>query len=113
MSDKPPGSVWVLHHEYYPYPAFALWDSLGAVPYMLEDGDERPAVAQFEGKYGGGWDTMPGFALLDGVSLKYPGDPPMHPIATCMFRTDTVLVYPFGWVCVKHADMTFEVARMN
>jgi hypothetical protein len=104
---------WFLFNDTYPYPPMQLIDALGHIPGFLDPYDDRPAIEQFNENYQGGWDPMEGFTLIDGHSLKYPGDPVMNPIALVDFHTDIVLVYPMGWVCVLHPDRTFEVARLD
>lgn len=115
-----PGSIWTLRTDYYPSPPEALWRALGRIPYMLSAHEPYAAIEQFAAEYQGGWDALPGWALVDGHTLKYPGDPLMYPIAQCLFpipgvdfACDTVLVFPYSWVCVKHPDMSFEVARLD
>ena len=106
-------NAWHIHTEFYPWPAYMLHEALGLIPGFLDPADTRPAVDQFREKYCGGWDNMPGFRLIDGITLKYSGDPPMQPIATCYFREEVVMVYPYAWVCVRQPDGTFEAARMD
>lgn len=105
--------IWVFYQDTYPYPLVALRDALGSIPYMLDRHDPRSAIEQFDEKYLGGWDRLDGFSLIDGIALKYPEDPLMHPYARLAFHGDTVLVYPHSWVCVVRPDRTFEVARLN
>lgn len=105
--------IWQFYVDRYPYPVEMLMDALGLIPGFLVPGDPRPAVEQFAERYQGGWDVMPGFALIDGAALKYPGDPLMDPIARVTVNGDLVLVYSGSWVCVVRPDRTFEVARLD
>ncbi len=115
------GTTWELYPEYHPFPPVMLWDALGLIPSFLDPLDDaRGATEQFADKYQGGWNPQSQWDLIDGVGLKYPRDPVMWPIASCQFPIpgvetvcDTVLVYPYGYVCVKHPDRMFEVVRMD
>lgn len=105
--------VWFFYSDTYPHPIHVLADALGIIPTFLNPADDRPATEQFDERYQGGWDPMEGFSLIDGVSLKYPDDPLMNPIAKTSINGDTVLVYEYGWVCVVRPDRTYEVARLD
>lgn len=104
---------WELYIDHHPWPIPFLMDALGMIPAFLVPGDTRPPIEQFTERYRGGWDVMPGFTLIDGSALKYPGDPLMYPIARLALNGEVVLVYTFGWVCVVRADHTYEVARLD
>lgn len=105
--------VWEFYVDTYPYPIPMLMDALGLIPAFLDPEDPRSPIEQFAERYQGGWDVMPGFTLIDGVSLKYPGDDLMNPIARVDVNGHTVLVYTSGWVCVLRPDHTYEVARLD
>lgn len=108
-----PQVIWEFYTDEFPYPLPMLVQALGDLKYMIVPGDPRPATEQLNERYQGGWDPHPGFSLIGGVALKFPGDPLMHPYARLEVHGDTVLVYSYSWVCVVHADRTFEVARLD
>jgi hypothetical protein len=89
-------------------------DEIGIIPSFLDEDDPRPAREQLDANYqhGGGWRSLPNFDL-DGTTLKYPGDPPMQPIAAMQLRNEMVLIYPSAFVMVLQKHGTFEVARMD
>jgi hypothetical protein len=90
-------------------------DRIGLIPGFLREDDIRPAREQFDERYkhGGGWHPLRGFELVDGRTLKYPGDPPMEPIAIIVFRDETICVYKHGIVTIIQPSGAFEVARMD
>jgi hypothetical protein len=93
----------------------ATWDHIGMIPYWLSADDPRPAAEQLDGNYGhgGGWRPFEGFRLLDDDSLKYPGDPPLRPIAEMKLRRELILIYQHAWVAIIQPDRTFEACRMD
>lgn len=88
---------------------------LGYIPQFLSEKDPDDAVAQLHKHYthGGGWHSFKGHTMGKDHSLKYPGDPPMYPIAETQLRDETILVYDHGWVAVMQKDGSFDVARMD
>lgn len=94
-------------------------DMLGFIPEFLEEDDPRPAKEQFNDRYGfgGGWQPMPGFQLLEGangmIRLKYPGDPVMSPLFMTKLRDEMIVVYEHAFVLILRKDGTWEVARMD
>ena len=106
-------------------------DQLGFLPAWLSHSDPRPAAQQFHANYqhGGGWRPQEGWAFVvndgpDGepiwpsARLLYPQDPPLKPLAWCQLRTETVLLFPHGIVCIvqpahEGAARAFEVCRMD
>lgn len=90
-------------------------EHLGYLPLMLDENDPQPAAKQFHKHYrhGGGWDPFKGHTLGADNSLHYPGDPPLHPIASCQLRDELILLYEFSWVCIVQPDRSFEVCRMD
>ena len=90
-------------------------DDLGMVPWFLAPDDPRPAKEQFDERYvhGGGWRPINGFKLLEGLRLKYPGDPVLEPIAAWELRDEKIVMYPHAIVAIYQPDGTFEVARMD
>ena len=89
-------------------------EELGFVPGWLDSTDPRPAKEQLHEHYahGGGWRPQNGFKLI-GVSLKYPNDPKMKPIAMMMLRDEMVCMYEYGYVAIIQKDGSFEACRMD
>lgn len=92
-------------------------EELGILPDFIDQTDPRPAAEQFEERYqhGGGWRPLKGFKQVKagGISLKYPGDPPFHPIACWPLREEMIVVYRYGFVAVFQRDGSFEIARLD
>lgn len=86
----------------------------GFIPQFLDERNPNKAVKQLGDNYvhGGGWQPFQGFKMR-GISLSYPGDPDMHPVAEGHLRDETVFIYEHGWVAVVQKDGSFEVARMD
>jgi hypothetical protein len=88
---------------------------LGFLPSFLSDTDPRPASIQIDTNYGhgGGWRPQPGFALLKDHTLKYPGDPPIKPLAMTNLRHELICFYPYSYLAIFQPDGTFEVCRVD
>jgi hypothetical protein len=88
---------------------------LGFLPGLIDEDDPRGVKKQLADKYGygGGWRPMPDLTLLPDRSLKYPGDPPLKPIAVSQLRDEVILFYPHDWLCVVQPDGAFEVSRVD
>jgi hypothetical protein len=93
----------------------ATFDSLGYVPDFLSLGNPQPAREQIDGNYrhGGGWEPLPNWTLQPDGKLKYPGDPPLSPLAETKLRDETIRFYNHSWVAIVQADGTYEVARVD
>ena len=93
-------------------------EHLGLLPDMLDENDPRCARDQLDANYqhGGGWYPMKGFKLdankLD-LGLRYPGDPPMMPMAATKLRDETIVLFECEWVAIIQRDGSFEVCRMD
>jgi hypothetical protein len=86
----------------------------GFIPGFLSEKDPRPAKEQFNERYVSGWCSFKGFTFdEDTETLKYPGDPIMHPLSAIMFRDETILLYPHQWILILQPDHTWDVARMD
>lgn len=101
-------------------PVFALHprctvDHVGFIPTFLDEDDPRPAAEQFQERYiYGGWRNQSGFKKGNvRYSLRYPGDPPLYPIAAMQLRDETIMVYDCGYVAIWQKDGTFEACRMD
>jgi hypothetical protein len=91
----------------------ATLDHIGLIPSFLSELDPRPAAQQFNERYCSGWRPQEKFQLRDDESLKYPGDPPMHPFAVMRFRDETIYIYEHGYVAIVQPDRSFEACRMD
>ena len=90
------------------------YDALGYIPHFLVNDDPRPARVQFDQSYLGGWYKVDGFTLNhETMSLKFPGDPPLLPLAKAELRHEKIYVYPHAWVLILQLDGQFEVARLD
>lgn len=90
-------------------------ESLGMIPMFLSASDPRPAREQFNERYahGGGWRKFEGFELsFDprplSSSLLYPGDPPLRELGRCTFRSETIIIFQFAWVCILQSALSVE-----
>lgn len=91
-------------------------DDLGFLPSFLNDADPRPARTQLDVNYrhGGGWHPLPGWELeYPTLTLRYPGDPPLRPLAMTVLHGDRIVFYPYSQVMVLAPNGEFEVARMD
>ena len=90
------------------------YDPLGYIPQFLSADDSRLAKEQFNQNYWPGWHKMEGFTLnRKTMALRYPGDPPLLPLAMAVLRNETIYVYPHAWVLILSANGDFEVARLD
>lgn len=90
----------------------ADWNCVGDIPHWLSDHNPKSAANQLDGVYQGGWQPFDGFTLLNNNSIKYPGDPELHPLAEMRLRQELILVYPCSWVAIIQPDRSFEISRM-
>lgn len=100
-------------------------EMLGFIPEFLDEDDPRPAKEQFDDRYVGGWNAMPGFSVItkngrmasfkNPPLLKYPGDPPMLPLFLTKLEhsNEMIVVYEHAWVLIVRRDGTWEAARMD
>jgi len=90
-------------------------DALGYIPSFLDASDPRPAAQQIDANYrhGGGWSPQPEFKLLDHNSIKYPGDPPLTPLAKAMLRDELIVFYRHSYIAIIQPDRTYEIARVD
>jgi hypothetical protein len=100
---------WVAMHP------SATYDHVGAIPLMVSERNPQRATEQLNAGYGhgGGWRPFDGFAMGRDHSLKYPGDPPLRPLAQAWLRDELIIVYEHAWVAVVQPDGSFEVCRMD
>jgi hypothetical protein len=90
-------------------------DLVGDLPAWLNENNPKPAREQLNDAYrhGGGWHPIKGFIMYGDYSIRYPGDPVLHPVATAQLRDELILFYPHSWVCIMQPDKSFEIARMD
>ena len=88
---------------------------VGFIPTFLDLDDPRPAKEQFAERYVyGGWRNQEGFTNPGGLPiLRYPGDPPLEPIAMMALRDEAIFVYRHGYVSIFQKDGAFEACRMD
>jgi len=87
---------------------------LGFLPSFISDQDPRTASEQINANYSyGGWDPQAGFDLLKDFALKYPGDPPMKPVAMTNLRHELICLYPYSYLAIFQPDGSFEVSRVD
>ena len=87
---------------------------LGFLPGFLDEDDPRPAKEQFNERYVSGWLPISGHTFdAETMELRYPGDPPLLPIAFGMFRGEIIMVFPYSIILILQGDMSFEVSRMD
>ena len=89
-------------------------EALGLIPSFLSADDPRPAREQFHERYVfGGWQPIAALTLIAGECLKYPGDPPLWPIAETQLGDERIILYPASIVAIVQPDGSFEAARMD
>lgn len=99
---------WTMLHPRMSY------DQLGYIPGFLLDTDPRSASEQFGKNYVSGWRPFPGFAFdKNTLTLSYPQDPPMQPLARTRLRDEVIYYYPYSWVLVLQPDGSWETSRMD
>jgi len=89
---------------------------LGFLPMILRDDDPRPVNEQMDDRYahGGGWRPQGGFKFdFETGALKYPGDPPMYPVAMTRLHDDMIIIYPYAYMLVRHKDGSWQVMRAD
>lgn len=91
---------------------------LGLIPTFLNEHDPRPAVEQIDSNYahGGGWHDFDGFHFdKENLTLTYPGDPVMRPLAAAKLHgNEYIVIYPSAWVVVlNEKDGTHRVCRVD
>lgn len=88
---------------------------IGHLPEFLSGNDPRPAREQINENYiYGGWKPMRGWTFNRKTgAIRFPGDPPLEPVAFTLLRDEAILIYPSSWVVILQGDGTFEVARVD
>lgn len=93
-------------------------EHLGFLPSFLSEDDPRPAREQIDTGYahGGGWRPFgqDRWTLDPGTTvLRYPGDPPMRPLATTSLRKERLYFYDHAVLMILQPDGAFEVGRVD
>lgn len=98
----------------HPLPIDPDTSSTGFLPFLFSADDPRPAREQAEANYahGGGWNPIHGFTEAE-MTLYYPNDPPLRPMAKAQLSEEWIVLYQHGIVAIYQADGSFEVARMD
>lgn len=92
--------------------------ALGILPTFLDEKVPLPAWQQIDDNYkhGGGWFSFKKNWNLDltTMELRYPGDPPMKPIAYAILHGEEhIYVYPHAWVLILQTNMQWDLARID
>lgn len=100
---------WIMKHPR------ATIETLGYIPYFLNENNPKPAREQLDDNYrhGGGWTPFPGFVMLPNGNMKYPGDPETILLAETKLRDETIRFYQHSWVSIVQPDGSYEVCRMD
>lgn len=93
-------------------------DHLGLIPMMMSADDPRTLKEQIEENYahGGGWRSrgMEQFTFDPITALaKFPGDPPMRPMAQFVCRSEALYFYDYAIVAVVDVRGVAEFSRMD
>lgn len=92
-------------------------EDLGFLWEILQADDKRKVKEQLETNYahGGGYRPFKGFKLdRMTMSLKYPGDPLMKPVAMTEIGDEKVFFYAEGsWLLIMQPDGEYEVTRVD
>jgi hypothetical protein len=98
--------IWHQKHPHF------TAQGLGYLPWIIREDDPRPAKAQIEERYIGGWLPLPGLKVTD-KGLEYPGDPPQRLLAEAELRHETLRFYESEWLAIIQPDGSYEVSRMD
>lgn len=92
----------------------ATMEMLGYIPQWFKQNDARTAKQVINDCYAfGGFRPFKGFRLNADNSLKYPGDPPMMPLAQTKYNDQLLIVYQHSWFAIIQPDGSLEVARLD
>jgi hypothetical protein len=100
---------WVMVHPCMDYLA------LGIIPTFLDLNDPRPAREQFDERYISGWRPSKSEWQFDRetLTLQYPEDPPLSPLAYTLLRDELIVFYPHEFVMIASPGRPIEVMRMD
>jgi hypothetical protein len=88
-------------------------DQLGLIPGFLNENDPRPAKEQIDRRYVSGWQSFPGFTMLENGNLSYPGDLETRLLFESNLRDETIRFYEGSWLAIIQPDGFFEIARLD
>jgi hypothetical protein len=92
-------------------------NDLGYLPGFLSEDDPDDARTQLDKNYGhgGGFRPQPQWKILDMVdmTIQYPGDPALHPLAVTTLRQELIFFYPHAYVLILQPHGEFVCARMD
>lgn len=93
-------------------------EHLGLIPTFLSEDVPLPAWQQINDNYqhGGGWNSFKDRWSLDLVTmtLSYPEDPPMKPLACAILHGEEhIYIYTHGWVLILQDNMQWDLARID
>jgi hypothetical protein len=90
-------------------------DAWGFIPGYLDEADPRPARAQFDERYPGGWSPAPTALKFERkqMVLTYPGDPPFAARGALQFRGELLILFESDFVVILQSDGTWQCARMD
>jgi hypothetical protein len=109
----------------------ACEEYLGLVPFFVSQVDPRPCKEQIDENYqhGGGWRSIDGFkiehelsplekvtspyVMAQRLTLKYPGDDPLTPVAVAQNHNETLVLYDGAFLAIFQPDYSFEIARLD
>ena len=92
------------------------FDMLGYIPTFLDDRNPDPAAKQIARNYCGGWFKMntEKFKLdPETMILRYPGDPPIQPLARTYLRDEELTFYEHELLMIRQKDGSWELARLD
>jgi hypothetical protein len=92
-------------------------DDLGYLPSFLDEDDPDDARTQLDKNYqhGGGYRPQPQWKILDmgSMTIQYPGDPALHPLAVTTLRQELIFFFPHAYVLILQPNGDFVCARMD
>lgn len=94
------------------------YEHLGYLTEILMSDDPRPVADQLNDRYahGGGYHPGTRWSLnLGTLSLQYPGDPPLKPLARFRFplSKEVAYLYDCQWLVIVQEDNSFAVTRVD
>lgn len=92
-------------------------EHLGLLPDFFSEEDPASAAEQLNINYahGGGYTPFGDgtWILFPDLSLKYPGDPVLKPLAKAELHEETLVFYSGAILAIIQPDGTFKVTRVD